>query len=114
VANDGFNIWCEDGVRQKLHYVKGNTRFHLSLESDGFVKDEPVYLKKDLTEIRFKMENRYGNSHHTTAILENLPEGMYSILINDEKFKKQTINSSLSLDFLLEQLDPTQVKIKKL
>ena len=109
----GLKIWSKDGVYQRLHYLGNGIRFHLSLESDGYSKEDPVFLKKDLTEIRFTLENRFGKAHSTRLILESLPEGKYSLSINKKKFEEKTSKGKVIFEIPLDQSGLSPVLIKK-
>ncbi len=113
-SSSALKIWSKDGVRQRLHYLDKKNRFHLSLKSDGFVKDEPVIIKKDLSAIHFVLENRFGNAHNTRLTLEGLPEGTYVLIIDDKKIKKNTKQGKLAFDLPLNKSTLTAVQIKKI
>lgn len=84
VRDNRVSVICRDGVRQRLHFIKGNIRFHLSLNRDGFAKDTPVMFSDDLSTIKFSLENRSKKTHTTELTLFGLPSGSYTVLADDK------------------------------
>lgn len=74
-----------DGVRQSFHFLKGDIRFHMSLDRDGFAKEQPIICKEDLSEIVFTSENRGTNKHFTRLSIQGLPTGTYAISVDGKK-----------------------------
>jgi len=109
-----LKIWSKDGVRQRVHYLDDKSRLHLSLKSDGFVEDEPVIIKKDLSAIQFVLENRFGNAHNTGLTLEGLPEGSYVLITDEVQIEKNTEKGNLVFDIPLNTSTQSTVKIKKI
>jgi hypothetical protein len=70
---DGIAVTPKDGLRQRLHVVRGERRLHLALDRDGFAADRPIRMDPSLREIRFTLENRTGDTHATTLRLSGLP-----------------------------------------
>jgi len=73
------SVICRDGVRQRLHFIRGNIRFHMSLISDGFAKGVPVEFFDDIRTIKCSIENRGTNKHTTEMTLLGLPSGSYTV-----------------------------------
>jgi len=78
-----FEVTPKDGLRKRFHLFQGKQWFHLILDRDGFAKDEPIIFNSDLSEIEFTLENRIGDNHDTQISLSGLPEGTYSVFLND-------------------------------
>jgi hypothetical protein len=69
---DGIAVTPKDGLRQRLHVVKGQRRLHLVLDRDGFAADQPIQIDPALRETRFTLENRTADAHTTTARLSGV------------------------------------------
>jgi hypothetical protein len=61
-----------DGVRQRFHAVLGRSRLHLALDRDGFAREQPVTVDRQVTKIRFLVENRSGDRHATRLTISGL------------------------------------------
>ena len=71
-----------DGVRQRFSALLGQRRLHLTLDRDGFARDQAVELDAARSLIRFTLENR-GNGPHTAHLrIEGLPAGSYALSVN--------------------------------
>jgi len=93
-TNDNkVSVVCRDGVRRLFHFIKDNTRFHMSLDCDGFAKEIPVVFLDDLSTIEFSMENRSGSTHTTELTLLGLPSGSYTISADGRKVETVTIEN---------------------
>lgn len=86
-----------DGVRRRFHFIKDNTRFHMSLDRDGFAKEIPVVFLDDLSTIEFSMENRSGSTHTTELTLLGLPSGSYIVSADGRKVETATIEKKSEL-----------------
>ena len=80
---DLIRVVCRDGVRQRLHFLQGDTRFHLQLDRDGFARDVPVLFDQNLTRLGFSLESRSQAAHTTRVTLQGLPQGTYTVTVND-------------------------------
>jgi hypothetical protein len=69
---EGFAVTPKDGLRQRLHVVRGERRLHLVLDRDGFAAEQPIRIDPSLREARFTLENRTGDTHTTTARLSGI------------------------------------------
>ena len=77
--SDLIKVVCRDGVRQRFHFLRDDTRFHLRLDRDGFARDIPVIFDKNLTRVAFTLESRSRTAHTTRVTLRGLPAGRYRI-----------------------------------
>lgn len=90
-AEDHIKVYCRDGVRQRLYYyVNENIRVNISLDRDGFDKELPIEIFKDISEINFNIESRNKNAHTTSLMMKGFPRADYVISVNDNVLK--TIN----------------------
>lgn len=87
-----IRIHCRDGVRQRIYYVNNGINMRVSLDRDGFDKEVPVQISKDITEIDFNLESRNKNSHSTTVTIKGLPQADYILSLGDKVLK--TIKAS--------------------
>ena len=83
--NDTSEVVPRDGLRARLHIVKGGTRTHILLERDGFSKDQPIGFDDRLTHIAFTLENRTTGAHDTGIDIGGLPPGHYEVLYGNER-----------------------------
>jgi len=75
----GIEVVPKDGLRERFHVIRGEQRFHLILDQDGFAKDKPIFVDNSLSEIRFTLENRGGEQHVARLKVSGLPAGNYSV-----------------------------------
>jgi arylsulfatase A-like enzyme len=88
-----ISVVCRDGVRQRLHFLQGDTRFHLRLDRDGFARDLPVIFDERLTRLEFSLESRSQAAHTARVTLQGLPKGTYTITV-DGKISGTPITAS--------------------
>jgi hypothetical protein len=74
-----------DGLRLRLHVVRGDQRLHLVLDHDGFGKEAPVAVRDDLGRIEFTLENRSGHAHRTGLTMAGLPPGRYELSVDGRR-----------------------------
>ncbi len=89
-----FDVLPQDGLRQRLHIVGPDTRFHLLLERDGFAVGHTVSLhcdnsvtagnSSDVVRVRFRLENRSRDRHKTTVRLCGLKRNRYVVRVGGE------------------------------
>lgn len=87
-----------DGVRRRLHLVNQQARFHLLLETDGFLKEDPVVIEEDLSRIRFRIENRSRRPHLLRFSLSGLPGGRYGVMVDDENIDTLEVKAGETTD----------------
>jgi len=71
-----------DGLRVRLHVIRGEQRLHLVLDHDGFAKEQPVVIADDLSRIGFTLENRTGGRHSTGLTIAGLAAGSYQVAVD--------------------------------
>jgi predicted secreted protein len=72
----------KDGLRTRFYIVRGTARVELTLDRDGFAKDQPVIFDDSLKQIDFQLENRGGGAHEAVLHLRGLPVGGYRVSVN--------------------------------
>jgi hypothetical protein len=83
-TDGSIEVIPRDGLRKRFHDIRGGHRFHLILDRDGFAKDRPIIIGKNLNEIRFTLENRSGDAHAVSVKIAGLPVGRYAIVAGEE------------------------------
>jgi hypothetical protein len=85
LTRDGSEVKVipRDGLRVRFHIARGDQRFHMTLDRDGYVGDQPIRVSDDLSSIRFPLENRAGRAHQTTLTVRGLPPGNYAVGVDD-------------------------------
>ena len=84
----------KDGLRARLHIMRGTQRLHLLLIRDGFAKDKPVSFDDGFATIRFTVENRATTNHETAALISGLPAGVYEARAGNQAAQRFTIHGS--------------------
>ena len=74
-----------DGLRVRLHVVRGDQRLHLVLDHDGYAKEQPVTIADDLSRIAFTLENRTGGTHTTGLTIAGLPAGEFTVSVDGKR-----------------------------
>jgi len=95
-----FNyVISRDGVRRRFHFVNSKNRFHLILKSDGFLREYPLAIKDDMSEINFKIENRSRKEHQFQMSFSGLPAGRYHVFLDGSEITTLEINNKDERDF---------------
>jgi uncharacterized membrane protein len=81
-----------DGLRDRFDVVRGNTRFQLQLDRDGFDEGKPIVFSESLDRLTFRIENRSNDQHETTLTLSGLPPGSYRVLSAGKLLLKAVIS----------------------
>jgi len=68
-----------DGLRDRFAIVRGDMRFEMQLDRDGFAKERPISFNDSLRRISFVIENRSHDRHQSTLTLRGLPPGSYHL-----------------------------------
>jgi Family of unknown function (DUF5695) len=84
LARDGRTVKVvpRDGLRVRFHVIRDSQRLHLTLDHDGFAKEQPVVVADDLSRVEFVLENRTGRAHQTGLMLAGLPAGQYLVSVD--------------------------------
>lgn len=70
-----------DGPRDRFAVVRGDMRFEMQLDRDGFANEQPIALNDSLRRISFTMENRSHDQHKTMLTMSGLRPGPYHVWI---------------------------------
>ncbi len=81
-SGNDVEVIPQDGLRQRFHVIRGNIRFHLLLERDGFSSKTPIHFDDTMSKISFVIENRTGGDHMTYLDISGLPAAHYELLCN--------------------------------
>ena len=82
----GLAIIPKDGVRRRFHALLGEgeqNKLHMVLEADRFAALQPIALKEDFTEVRFRLESDNPSRHSAKLHLSGLPPGSYGVREGD-------------------------------
>lgn len=84
LAREGKDIKVipRDGLRVRFHVLRGSQRFHMELDHDGYMKEQPLVISDDLSRIQFTLENRTGGAHRTGLTVAGLPAGEYAVAVD--------------------------------
>jgi len=89
---DSIEVIPRDGLRDRFDVVRGNTRFQLQLDRDGFDEGKPIVFSESLDRLTFRIENRSNDQHETTLTLSGLPPGSYRVLSAGKLLLKAVIS----------------------
>ena len=82
-AAAGLEVIPKDGVQRRLHVLLGKdeqNKLHMVLETDRFAASQPIVLKEDFSEVRFRLESDNPASHVARLRLSGLAAGSYVLL----------------------------------
>jgi hypothetical protein len=80
----GIEVTPKDGVRRRFHAFLGDSKVHLVLDTARFVSSQPIVLKEDFSEIRFRVESDNPAKHVTTLQLAGLKAGSYVLRVGNK------------------------------
>jgi hypothetical protein len=78
-TSQGIEVIPKDGVRRRFHTLILGQKVHMVLDVARFVEAQPIILKEDLSEIRFRIESDNPKNHSTTLRLTGLRPGTYHL-----------------------------------
>ena len=81
-SGNGISVIPRDGLRARLHVIRPGQRLHMTLDHDGFAREEPISIADDLSRIAFTVENRSGTADRVGLSVEGLPAGEFAVLVN--------------------------------
>jgi hypothetical protein len=89
-----------DGLRTRIHVIRGDQRLHMELARDGYAKEQPVTVNDTLTRIQFTLENRAKGAHSTELEISGLPAGNYRVTVdgNAKTFQSKGGEASQMID----------------
>jgi hypothetical protein len=114
-SGSSVEVVPKDGLRTRFYIVRGAARVQLTLDRDGFAKDQAVTFDDSLKQIAFQLENRGGGQHATTVHLQGLPAGGYRVSVNGKAQSSSSIEAGRSIDVKLpvEATGATRVTISR-
>src|SRR5438094_4123497 len=89
----GLEIIPKDGVRRRFHVLLGEgeqNKLHLVLERDRFAASQPILIKEDLSEVRFRLESD-NPTRHLARLLMTGPAGKYAVIASARKIQEVEI-----------------------
>jgi hypothetical protein len=81
-----------DGLRVRIHVLRGDERLHILLGRDGFAEGQAVSFTDGLGEIKFVLENRAVGAHETGVRVSGLPVGAYEVFVGNRGVQKFSSN----------------------
>jgi hypothetical protein len=76
---DHLRVTPRDGVRRRFHAVLSTGALHLESSVDRFAAGQPVVLRTDLSEVRFRLESESPFDHTARLRIGGLPPGEYRL-----------------------------------
>ncbi len=70
-SKEGFIVKPKDGIRNRFALVSPQSRIQFELDRDGMSSAKGINVTRDLKEVGFTIENRYGKSHQTRITIES-------------------------------------------
>jgi hypothetical protein len=101
----------KDGLRTRFYIVRGASRVQITLDRDGFAKDQVVAFDDSLRQIDFQLENRGGGQHDSTLHLQGLPAGSYRMSVNGVTLSTLQIQAGESHDVKLRVRAATSTRV---
>jgi hypothetical protein len=72
-----------DGVRRRFHAILPGGRLHMESAVDRFAAAESIFVREDITEVRFQLESQNPSRHSNPVRLAGLPEGTYEVRLDE-------------------------------
>jgi hypothetical protein len=93
-----ISVIPRDGLRDRFDIVRGNIRFQMTLNRDGFAKERPVVFSDSLDRITFAIENRSSDTHKSVLSITGLPSGKYAVTLNGKMLQHLETGALLTQD----------------
>jgi hypothetical protein len=74
-----LEIVPKDGVRRRFHAMLDGGRLHLESEVERFAAGQPIVLRENLDELRFRLESENPNEHMAVMKGLGLSPGRYRV-----------------------------------
>src|SRR5262249_29938408 len=87
----GLEIIPKDGVRRRFHALLGEgeqNKLHMLLDGDRFAASQPISIKEDFSELRFRLESDNPNKHVAKLLISGLSPGKYEIVGGDKTIRE--------------------------
>lgn len=78
-AGGAVEVLPRDGVRRRFHALLAGRRVHLESGVDRFAANEPIVVREDFSEIRFRLESENPSRHSNVLHVAGLPAGRYEV-----------------------------------
>ena len=91
----GIEVVPRDGVRRRFHALLGESeqnKLHMIRERDRFAASQPIVIREDLSEVRFRLESDNPNRHIARLLVSGLPAGTYDLLGGSKAIARFEIN----------------------
>lgn len=79
---DSVSVIPRDGLRTRLHVIRGDQRLHMELIGDGYAGGQPIVVNDKLTKIKFTLENRAKAAHKAQLCINGLAAGDYKFTVD--------------------------------
>lgn len=86
ITGDVISVVPRDGVRQRFCAILGEQRVILELDRDGFAARQPILIDKTSKRLRFKLENRTGDSHSMLLRISLKGNADYAVVQEGKRF----------------------------
>jgi hypothetical protein len=74
-----LEVTPKDGVRRRFHVMLSTGRLHVELDNDRFAAGQPIALREDLSEMRFRLDSDNPEDHTATLRATGLAAGGYTV-----------------------------------
>nr|WP_321358782.1 DUF5695 domain-containing protein [uncultured Draconibacterium sp.] len=111
-VGNSYSVIPKDGLRQKLYFRDNDRKFDVILKRDGFQKNQSVQFDKDGEKIEFLIENRSGDEHQLSLVLNGLT-GDYLIQAGENWSETVSLNEHAVLNLPISTEAATRIKINK-
>jgi len=114
-SGNSVEVVPRDGLRTRFYIVRGPSRVRMTLDRDGFAKDQAITFDESLREIRFELENRGGGEHVTTLYLQGAPGGTYRVSVDGAGQQPVSIRAgeTVAVNLHVEGSGPAHVVITR-
>lgn len=83
-----LQVTPRDGVRRRLHAMLDTGRLHLESRAHRFSATQPILLREDLSEIRFRLESDNPEPHTALMEMEGSVAGPYEVRQRGEPVRR--------------------------
>lgn len=97
-AGRSFAVEPRDGVRARFSAVTRGARFTMEVERDGFAEGREITVARSMKRVRFILENRSGDTHH--SLLRLTADARVKVRV-DGKRVRQSEEKNGTISFVL-------------
>jgi hypothetical protein len=91
----GIEVTPKDGLRRRFNAILGGKKLYLTSDLDRFVATQPIIIKEDLSEIRFRLETENSAKHTTTMRLSGVSAGNYELKSGNKVLAQITVKDGV-------------------